>query len=126
MKKLILFVALAVAAVPVAAEAQTMTVAEFLERSDALTARDAGPNTPEFQRLQRQLNETAKLARNERRIARRENRAPMACLRPGQAATTNRELFAHMRSIPAAEAQSTTVHQAYMQLMARKFPCGNS
>jgi len=124
MRKLLFFVALAAA--PVAAQAQDMTVSDFLSRSDALTRQGSGPATPEYQRLQRQLNETARLARNERRIARSEHRAPLACLRPGVAATNSREVFAFFRSIPADQAQSLTVHQAYMQLMQRKFPCRNS
>ena len=116
-------VVLACALAPAAAQAQNMPVAEFLRRSDAASAAQIGPNTPEYQRLQRELNETARLARNERRIARRQNREPLACLRPGVRATTQSEIFAHFRSIPAAEAQTTTVHQAYMQLMQRRFPC---
>jgi hypothetical protein len=123
MKKFLIAVAAVLAFAPAAAQAQTMTVADFLRRSDAASAAGIGPDTPEYQRLGRELNESAKLARNERRLARRENREPRACLNPSLRATTQSELFAHLRSIPAAEAQSTTVHQAYMQLMARKFPC---
>lgn len=124
MKKLFLFAA-CLAAPAAAAQAQDMPVAEFLQRSDALGERGSGPSTPEYQRLQGELIESARLARNERRIARSQNRAPQACLRAGVRATTNSELFAHLRSIPAAEAQSMTVRQAYMQLMERKFPCRN-
>ncbi|HEX8643140.1 MAG TPA: hypothetical protein VF702_04415 [Allosphingosinicella sp.] len=124
MRKLIIFLALAMA--PVAAHAQDMTVADFLSRSDALSREGRGPATPEYQRLQRQLNETARLARNERRIARSENRAPRACLRPGVAATSSREVFTFFRSLPADQAQTLTIHDAYMQLMARKFPCRNA
>ena len=123
MKKILIVAACLAAFAPAAAQAQNMTVADFLRRSDALSEARTGPDTPEYQRLARQLNETAKLARNERRIARRQNRAPRACLRPGIRATTQSEIFAHLRSIPAAEAQSLTLHDAYMQLMARKFPC---
>ena len=123
MKKFLIVAASVLAFAPVAAQAQNMSVSEFLRRSDALSASRAGPDTPEYQRLARQLNETAKLARNERRIARGQNRPPRACLRPGIAATTQSEIFAHLRSIPAAEAQTLSLHDAYMQLMARKFPC---
>jgi len=121
MKKFL--VVLVCALVPTAAQAQNMPVSEFLRRSDAASAARIGPNTPEYQRLARELNETARLARNERRIARSQNREPIACLRPGVRATTQSEIFAHFRSIATAEAQTTTVHQAYMQLMQRKFPC---
>src|SRR4028118_2149246 len=103
MKKFLIAAACALALMPVAAQAQNMSVAEFLRRSDALSASRAGPDTPEYQRLARQLNETAKMARNERRIAGRQNRAPRACLRPGIAATTQSEIFAHLRAIPAGE-----------------------
>ena len=113
----------ACALVPVAAQAQNMPVAEFLRRSDAASTAGIGPDTPEYQRLSRELNESARLARNERRVARGQNREPRACLRPGIRATTQSEIFAHLRAIPAAEAQTTTVYQAYMQLMERKFPC---
>ncbi|HYJ29979.1 MAG TPA: hypothetical protein VEW25_06520 [Allosphingosinicella sp.] len=123
MKKFLIVAAGVLAFAPAAAQAQNMLVADFLRRSDAISMDRNGPNTPEYLRLQRQLNETAKLARNERRIARRQNRAPRACLRAGIRATTQWEIFAHLRSIPAAEAQTTTVEDAYMQLMARKFPC---
>lgn len=123
MKKFLIVAAGILALAPVAAQAQNMSVADFLRRSDALSEDRSGPDTPEYQRLARQLNETAKLARNERRIARGQNRAPRACLRPGIAATTQTEIFAHLRSIPAAVAQTTTLHDAYMQLMSRKFPC---
>ena len=124
MKTFLIAVAAVLAFAPAAAQAQNMSVADFLRRSDAASAAGIGPDTPEYQRLARELNETAKLARNERRIARRQNREPRACLRPGIRATTQSEIFAHLRSIPAAQAQSTTVHDAYMQLMGRKFPCG--
>lgn len=118
-----LLIVLACALVPTAAQAQNMSVADFLRRSDAASVAGIGPNTPEYQRLARELNETARLARNERRIARNQNRAPRACLQPGRVAATRAELFNHLRSIPASEAQTTTVHEAYMQLMQRKFPC---
>lgn len=124
MRKLVFFVALMAA--PVAAQAQTMTVADFLTRSDTISRAGSGPATPEYQRLARELNETARLARNERRIARSEDRAPRACLRPGVAAATRTELFRHLRSIPADQAQTTTIHDAYMQLMQSKFPCRNA
>ena len=124
MRKLILFVLLAAAPLS-ALQAQNMPVAEFLRRSDALEASGQGPATREWQRLQRELNESARLARRERAIARRENRAPRACLRPNVAASTSAEVFAFLRAMPAAEQQTTTVHQAYMQLMQRKFPCRN-
>lgn len=123
MRKLVFFVALMVA--PVAAQAQTMSVADFLTRSDAMTRAGSGPSTPEYQRLARELNETARLARNERRIARGENRAPRACLRPGVVAASSSEVFRHMRAIPAEQQRTTTVQDAYMQLMERKFPCRN-
>jgi hypothetical protein len=123
MKKFLIVAAAVLAFTPAAAQAQDMSVADFIRRSDALSASRAGPDTPEYQRLARQLNETAKLARNERRLARSQNREPRACLRPGVRATTQSEIFAHLRAIPAAEAQSLTLHDAYMQLMARKFPC---
>ena len=124
MRKLLIFAALL--AVPAAAQAQNMTVADFLSRSDTLTRAGSGPATPEYQRLQRELNETARLARDERRRARSQNREPIACLRPGVQATTSSEVFRHLRSIPAEQARTTTVHEAYMQLMSRKFPCRNS
>jgi hypothetical protein len=124
MRKFVFFVALMAA--PMAAQAQTMTVADFLSRSDTASRTGIGPSTPEYQRLQRELNETARLARNERQIARGQNRAPRACLRPGVVATNSTEIFRHLRSIPAEQAQTTTVHDAYMQLMERKFPCRNS
>jgi|GEM_PF-3450486 len=123
MKTFILAAACALAIVPTAAQAQNMSVADFLRRSDAASAAQIGPNTPEYGRLGLELNEAARMARDERRIARRQNRAPRACLRPGVRATTQSELFAHFRSIPAAEAQNTSVYEAYMQLMTRKFPC---
>jgi hypothetical protein len=124
MRKLIFFAALVAA--PVAAQAQTMTVADYLTRTETLVREGHGPVTPEYQRLQRELNETARLARNERRIARGEGRAPRACLRPGVPAANSSEIFRHLRSIPAEQARTTTVHEAYMQLMQRKFPCRNS
>jgi hypothetical protein len=116
-------IVVACALVPVAAQAQNMPVAEFLRRSDAASAARIGPDTPEYQRLGRELNQSARLARNERRLARSQNREPLACLRPGVRATTQSEIFAHLRSIPASEAQTLSVYQAYMQLMHRKFPC---
>ena len=124
MRKLVYFVLLAAAPLS-ALQAQNMTVSDFLRRNDVVTETRQGPATPEYQRIQRELNESARLARNERRIARRENRAPRACLRPGVPATSSREIFSFLRAMPAAEQATTTVYQAYMQLMARKFPCRN-
>ena len=122
MRKLVLF--LACAAAPLAAaQAQNMPVAEFLQRSATLNANGYGPSTPEWGRLSFELGESARLARNERRIARRQDRAPVACLRPGVRAATTNEVFRYFRALPASDQQSLTVHQAYMRLMAEKFPC---
>lgn len=125
MKKLI-FAAALVLAPAVAQAAPSMTVADYLQRRDALVRNGQGPATREYQRLRDQLWDADRLARAERRIARSENRAPRACLRPGVSATNSDEITQHLRSIPAAEAQTITVADAYMQLMARKFPCRNS
>lgn len=124
MRKLILFIAMAAAPLA-AAQAQNMTVSEFLRRSDAMVLGGRGTASGEYARLQRQLSESARLARIERRIARSEHREPRACLRAGRPAATSDEVLAHLRAMPAAEAQATTVRDAYMQLMARKWPCQN-
>jgi hypothetical protein len=122
MRKLILFVALAAAPLA-AAHAQNMTVSDFLSQSDAMVRSGRGTASGDYSRLQRQLTESARLARIEKRIARSEHRAPRACLRAGRAAATSDEVLAHLRAMPAAQQQTTTVRDAYMQLMARKWPC---
>lgn len=124
MRKILIFIAMAAAPIA-AAQAQNMTVADFVSRTDAMHMAGRGIASPEYQRLHRELNETAKMARNERRLARSQNRPMTACLRPNVRATTSDELARHLRSIPAEEARTMTLHQAYMQLMARKFPCRN-
>lgn len=124
MRKLILF-CLCVAA-PSAALAKDMSLAEYMARTEALVQRQHNQSTPEYIRLSEEVNEALWMARQERRIARKEGRAPRACLSPNVRATTNSELAKHFASIPAEQRASMTVAEAFMQLMERKFPCSRS
>jgi len=123
-KGMLLIVCMACATVPAAAAApKSMTLAEYMSRSDALALRRHNASTPEYMRLTEEVNGALWNVRQERRIARKEGRAPRACLPPGVPPTTNREVAVHFNSIPAERRASITVTEALMQLMERKFPC---
>ena len=114
------------AAAPSAAFAQEMPLSEYLSRTDALMKKVHNQASPEYMALRDEINGALVRAQNERRIARKEGRAPTACLPAGRPATSNAEVAKHFASIPAEERQNLSVGKAFMQLMERKFPCASA
>jgi hypothetical protein len=102
--------------------AQTMPVADFLAKAEALQKR--GPTalfSSDYKLLKREAEGSGKALRASAAAARKAGRAPIACL-PEKAATNSDELLKHLRSIPPAQ-RSMPIGTAFNQLMAKKYPC---
>lgn len=114
---------LLMAALPAnAANAQTMPVATFLAKADALQKK--GPLalfSSDIGRLKAEIQKSGKALRAEQEAARKAGRTPAACL-PKQAEVNSNELLAHFRAIPPAQ-RGLPVKAAFASFMAKKYPC---
>lgn len=122
MKKVLILTA-ALSALTTPALAQNMPVSTFLEKADALKAKgmmamfssDAGTLKTEVQ--------TAALAyRKERKASEAAGRKPEVCP-PEKGSLDTDELITMFRTIPAEQRPRTTVKQAWISFMKRKYPC---
>ncbi len=117
-----------VASIPVTAQAQAMSAAEFLKRAaqiekvgmaGLLFSRDA-------RRLGKEIGGAAEALRAEQDAARKAGRSPPACLPPkGKAKVDARELLAYLRSLPPAD-RDMSFRAAFFRYGARKYPCSRS
>jgi hypothetical protein len=117
------FIAAMLCASTAPAFAQNMPVSTFLEKADALKAKgmmamfssDAGLLKTEVQ--------TAALSyRKERKASEAAGRKPEVCP-PEKGSLDTDELIAMFRTIPAEQRPRTTVKQAWISFMKRKYPC---
>lgn len=124
MNKVIL-VAFAVAAPLSAAQAQSMPVATFLAKADALEKKGAmALFSSDLKLLKAEIVASGKALRQEAEAARRAGRQPQACL-PEKAGTDSKELIAYLRGLPPAQ-RSMPIKAAFAGLMARKYPCSKA
>jgi hypothetical protein len=123
MRKSIL--ALLVAAAPLtAAHAQTMTVADFLAKADALKAKGAmAMFSSDLGKLKKEMVDSAAQLREERLSAQKAGRKPAFCPpKAGKGSINSNEVLAHFQSIPPAQ-RSMTTQDGFAGLMRKKYPC---
>ncbi len=116
--------ALLIAAVPVAAQAQNMTVSEFLSRAEALKKKGAmALFSSDIGRLKNEVMNSGKQLRAERLAAQKAGRKPAFCPpEQGKGSINSDELLAHFQSIPPAQ-RGMSVKAGFAGLMRKKYPC---
>jgi hypothetical protein len=115
---------LTLAAMPFApAFAQSMPVATFLAKVDALQSKGAVALTSsDLGLLKDEVAAAGKSLREERLAAAAAGRKPAYCP-PDKGSMDSDELVAAMRAIPPTEQPRIDVRSALKALMIRKFPC---
>lgn len=122
-----LFFAASLAMPGMAAQADGMTVAEFLAKADVL--RTGGPEaleSPDIRLLRAEM--TAVTQDYRAAIARQQadGTPPHSCPPPkGRLGLGSNELIREFRAIPVAQ-RGMGIRAAFHALMARRFPCGGS
>ena len=118
-----IIVGLALVAAPLApAHAQTMTVATFLGKAEALMKK--GPMalfSSDVGKLKAEIGNSAKQLRIERTAAEKAGRKPSTCI-PSKISLSSSEVLDHFRAIPPAE-RNMPVKTAFAGLVRKKHPC---
>lgn len=107
---------------PTALRAQTMPVATFLSKADALKKR--GPFallSGDYGRLKAEVNNSAKALGAEQFAASKAGRRPATCM-PNNISVGTDELLSHFRSIPGDQ-QRVSVKAAVLSFIKKKYPC---
>lgn len=103
--------------------AQNMPVSTFLEKVDALKGQGVTAMfSPDLGLLKTEIQTAALNYRKERKAAEAAGRKPEVCP-PQNARLDDDELIGSFRTIPAAQRPRTTVKQAWVTFMKRKYPC---
>jgi len=105
-----------------ALRAQSMPVATFLTKADALKKR--GPFallSSDYGKLKAEVNNSAKTLGAEQSAARKAKRQPATCM-PSNISIGTDELLNHFRSLPRAQ-QGGSVKAALLSFINRKYPC---
>ncbi len=115
---------LMVAAPLAPAQAQTMSVAEFLAKAEALKAKGAmALFSSDIGRLKNEITNSGKQLRAERLAAQKAGRKPAFCPpEKGKGSINSDELLGHFQSIPPAQ-RSVSVKAGFAGLMRKKYPC---
>jgi hypothetical protein len=123
MRKIALGLLLAATA-PTAAHAQTMTVADFLARAEALQKKGAmALFSGDIGKLKGEIVNSGKQLRAERLSAQKAGRKPAFCPpERGKGSVNSNELLAHFRAIPPAQ-RGMSVKAGFAGLMRKKYPC---
>jgi hypothetical protein len=117
----LLAAALCASATP--AFAQNMPVSTFLEKADALKAQGMmAILSSDIGLLKAEVQAAALSYRKERKTAEAAGRKPEVCP-PEKGSLNTDELTASFRAIPAEARPRTTVKQAWIGFMKRKYPC---
>jgi hypothetical protein len=115
--------ALLFASIPLA-DAQAMTVAEFLQRSEALKDKGAlALFSSDLGLLKKEVTTAAEQLRAERLAAQRAGRKPAYCPKTKAAQMDSDQLLAVMRAVPAGERPRLQVKDALQRHFARTHPC---
>lgn len=118
-------VALLLIALPATAlQAQSMTVATFLAKADALQKK--GPLallSSDLGLLKKEAQNAALSLRQERLAAKSAGRRQAFCPPEKGASLGTNDVLGHFRSIPPAQRSRVQVRDAMRSLMAKKFPC---
>lgn len=115
--------ALLLTSVPTATlRAQTMPLATFLAKADALKKK--GPLaffSSDYGQLKAEVNNSAKALGAEQLAARKAGQKPATCM-PKKISIGTDELLDHFRSIPRSK-QGVSVKAAFTSFANRKYPC---
>jgi hypothetical protein len=121
MKKMIL--AALVLGAPFSAQAQSMSVSDFLVGAGKLEKRGvAAIFSSDYRLLKSEIKKAAVSLRADQAAALKAGRRPATCL-PNPVEVEAGELIRHFRAIPVAQQRSTSVKAAFASLMNKKHPC---
>lgn len=122
MRRLMAMGALALLVLPVAAQA--MTVAEFLAKATALSAKGtAATASPDLGLLRDEIRTAAQAYRTVIESARAAGGKPRSCPPPkGKAKIDSATLIAAFEKIPPAQ-RGTSVRAAFFSFMDKRYPC---
>lgn len=112
------------AALVLPANAQAMSVAEFLAKANALKAKGfLAMGSPDIKLLRTEVERASDAYRGDLASAKAAGRAPHSCPPPkGKAKIGSNELMAEFQSIPAAQ-RGMSVKSAFYAMMKKRFPC---
>ena len=106
-----------------AAQAQSMTVAQFLSKAEALEKKGAmALFSRDIGVLKREIRDAGSALRERQKADLKAGRRPNTCL-PDKGSLTSHELLAHLRAIPPAQ-RGMRFETAFASLMRKKYPCG--
>jgi hypothetical protein len=121
--KIAYFIAASLCASAAPAFAQNMPVSTFLEKADALKAKGMmAMLSSDIGLLKAEVQAAALSYRKERKAAEAAGRKPEVCP-PEKGSLNTDELTTSFRAIPAETRPRTTVKQAWIGYMKRKYPC---
>jgi hypothetical protein len=121
--KIALIIGAALSALATPAFAQNMPVSTFLEKADALKAKGImAMLSSDVGVLKAEVQAAALSYRKERKASEAAGRKPEVCP-PEKGSLNTDELIATFRTIPAEARPRTTVKQAWIGFMKRKYPC---
>jgi len=116
-------IAAALCAFATPALAQNMPVSTFLEKADALKAKGImAMLSSDVGLLKAEVQAAALSYRKERKASEASGRKPEVCP-PEKGSLNSDELIAAFRMIPNEQRQRTSVKQAWVGYMKRKYPC---
>lgn len=119
---MIRFAPLLLLAVPATAVAQSMPVATFIAKADALQRK--GPLalfSSDLKLLKNEIGGSGKAIRAEQMAATKAGQPTDLCM-PARATINSSELMNHLKSIPVAS-RAMPFHQAMRAFIVRKYPC---
>lgn len=118
-------IAIAIALLACASPASAMSVADFLAKATALKAKGmAAMFSSDLGLLKKEIGAASGSYRAGLESAQRAGRTPHSCPPPkGKAQLDTNELIADFSRIPEPQQRQTTVTAAFMNFMARKYPC---
>ena len=117
------FIAIILSALATPTFAQNMPVSTFLEKADALKAKGMmAMLSSDVGVLKAEVQAAALSYRKERKASEAAGRKPEVCP-PEKGSLNTDELTTSFRSIPAEVRPRTTVKQAWINFMKRKYPC---
>lgn len=110
-----------VIASPVQAE---MSVSTFVGKADALKRKGfMAIGSPDIKLLQNEMQGVTTAYRADIKGARAADRTPHSCPPETPQRMSSDELLAHFRTIPAAQAQKTSIKTAFYGMMKKRYPC---
>ena len=127
MKHLVLAISLAVAifattpAATAAAQAQAMSVEQFLASADRIPRNPTALLHPATRRLTSEVRSSFKTLRDQQEAAVTAGQRPVACI-PERVSVSPQDIVNRMNAIPASR-RSISVTQALREWMIERYPC---